>query len=78
MKQIQNTLSPREIEIAQLKMMGMTNREIAIELEIGERTVRFHIHNIYRKLKVPNTLTLNYVYGDQIRPIYPNYLNWFN
>ena len=56
--------------------MGMTNREIAHELAIGERTVRFHIHNIYRKLKVPNSLTLNYVYGDQFRPIYPQYVSW--
>ncbi len=74
MKDIRTTLSRREKEIAQLKTMGMTNKEIASELAIGERTVRFHVHNIYRKLKVPNTLTLNYVYGDQIRPIYPHYL----
>lgn len=75
MKDIRTTLSRREREVAQLKTMGMTNREIAHELSIGERTVRFHIHNIYRKLKVPNSLTLNYVYGEQIRPIYPQYLN---
>ncbi len=75
MKDIKTTLSRRERQIVQLKTMGMTNREIAHELAIGERTVRFHIHNIYRKLKVPNPLTLNYVYGDQFRPIYPQYVN---
>lgn len=42
MKTIQNTLSPREIEIAQRKMMGMTNREIANELAITERKKSCH------------------------------------
>ena len=40
-------LTPREMEVAQLAADGMSNREIAARLFIGERTVETHIAAIF-------------------------------
>lgn len=42
-------LTPREREVLQLLAQGMTNKEIASELVITERTVKFHVSSILRK-----------------------------
>jgi NarL family two-component system response regulator LiaR len=43
-------LHPRELEIIDLAAKGMSNKEIANELTISERTVQTHMVNIFRKL----------------------------
>ncbi len=43
-------LSPREIEVLKLVASGITNRGIAGELHISEKTVARHISNIFNKL----------------------------
>jgi DNA-binding NarL/FixJ family response regulator len=45
-------LTPRELEIFYLVMTGKTNKAIAREIYISEKTVEFHLDNIYRKLGV--------------------------
>lgn len=45
-------LTPREIEVLRLVARGASNREIADELVIAERTVARHISNIFIKLGV--------------------------
>ena len=45
-------LSVRELEVLRLIVAGMSNREIAEKLIIGEGTVKTHINNIYGKLDV--------------------------
>ena len=47
-------LSVRELEVLKLLARGCKNREIALELGIGETTVRFHVRRILDKLKVKN------------------------
>lgn len=42
----------RELEVLTLAAKGMSNREIARELSISERTVQTHFINIFRKLNV--------------------------
>ena len=51
---IAETLSAREFEVLELIGRGCKNREIAQELQIEERTVRFHVENILDKLGVSN------------------------
>jgi DNA-binding CsgD family transcriptional regulator len=49
---IGNLLTPREQEIAFLVARGFTNRQIAQELSISERTAGNHVAKILRKLKL--------------------------
>ena len=43
-------LTPREVEVLRLLGAGKTNKEIAAELQISERTARTHVSNILGKL----------------------------
>ena len=45
-------LSGREREIAELVAQGRTNREIAAELFVSEKTVEGHLRNVFIKLEV--------------------------
>jgi len=47
-------LTPRELEVLQLLSEGLANKQIALELEISEHTVKFHISSIYSKLWATN------------------------
>nr|MDQ3397035.1 helix-turn-helix transcriptional regulator [Deinococcota bacterium] len=43
-------LTGRELEVAALVAQGRSNREIALALSVGERTVESHVGNILNKL----------------------------
>jgi len=43
-------LSRREQQLMTLLREGLTNKEIASQLNISEQTVKNHVHNIMRKL----------------------------
>ncbi len=45
-------LTPREREILQLMVDGLSNREIAQKLFLSEKTVKTHVSNIFAKLQV--------------------------
>jgi len=45
-------LSPRERQVADLVLRGLTNRQIATRLRCSPHTVNFHVRNIYRKLGI--------------------------
>lgn len=49
---VEEELSPRERDVLMLMTRGLRNKEIAYELHITERTVKFHANAIYRKLDV--------------------------
>jgi DNA-binding NarL/FixJ family response regulator len=48
------SLSAREIEVVQLMMDGLHNKQIAAILSISHETVRIHAKNIFAKLHVPD------------------------
>ena len=50
------TLTPRETEIMNLISKGAKNAEIADQLTISPHTVKTHLYNIYKKIKVSNRL----------------------
>lgn len=45
-------LTPREIEVLELVATGRTNREVADELVLSEKTVARHLSNIFTKIDV--------------------------
>jgi DNA-binding NarL/FixJ family response regulator len=57
-RQVAGVLTPREREIVRLAAGGLQNRAIAAKLSISEGTVKIHLHNIYRRLRVDGRLAL--------------------
>jgi len=47
-------LSYRETEVAKIVSTGVSNKEAAAKLFITEKTVKFHLTSIYKKLNVKN------------------------
>ena len=45
-------LTPRELQVLRLVAAGRTNKLIAAELVVSERTVDRHVSNIFSKLRV--------------------------
>jgi DNA-binding NarL/FixJ family response regulator len=52
-------LSDREVQVARLVAGGHSNKEIARQLEITERTVKAHLSAIFEKLDVRDRLQLS-------------------
>jgi DNA-binding NarL/FixJ family response regulator len=47
-------LTERESEVLQLLAQGLANKQIGVQLEISEHTVKFHVSSIYAKLGASN------------------------
>ncbi len=56
-------LSGREAEVARLVAAGWSNKEVARELDITERTVKAHLSAVFDKLAVRDRLQLVLRYG---------------
>jgi NarL family two-component system response regulator LiaR len=50
----ESVLTRRETEVSLLIAEGMTNKEIAKKLYLGEKTVKSHVSNILAKLNAAN------------------------
>ncbi len=51
-------LSNRQREVVNLLQQGQSNKQIALALGISERTVEFHLKNVYDKLQVSSRVEL--------------------
>jgi DNA-binding NarL/FixJ family response regulator len=58
LSELRQLLSHREQEVVIRAGQGMTNKEIAIQLGISEKTVKTHFQNVFRKLKVSRRIQL--------------------
>ena len=48
------TLAPRELQIVSMLAVGLSNKEIGVELDINEGTVKYYVTSILGKLQVRN------------------------
>lgn len=53
-------LTPRKKEVLYLMLMGLSNNEIQVEINITKNTLKTHIRNIYGKMEVKNRSELSY------------------
>lgn len=60
-----DVLTERELAVSRLVAKGLRNREIGAELGMTEGTVKVYLHNIYRKLDLPNRASLALAIGTQ-------------
>ena len=51
-------LTDREREIMRLVSEGLSNKEVARQLNISEGTIKVHLHHIYQKLEINNRTVL--------------------
>lgn len=58
-------LTPGERKVAALVAEGRTNREVAAELVLSEKTVESHLSQVYRKLGVRSRAELAHRYADE-------------
>jgi non-specific serine/threonine protein kinase len=61
-------LTRRETDVAALVARGLTNRQIAERLMIGQRTVETHVANIFTKLGVTSRTRIATWYAEQAGP----------
>ncbi|CCA94349.1 LuxR family transcriptional regulator, maltose regulon positive regulatory protein [Novosphingobium sp. PP1Y] len=47
-----NALTEREIELVHFVRAGLTNRQIAEQLDVSENTVKWHLKNVFEKVNV--------------------------
>ena len=57
-------LTPSERKVAALVAQGQTNREVAAELVLSEKTVESHLSHVYRKLGLRSRAELAHRYAE--------------
>lgn len=53
---VATTLTNREEQVLKLLLLGASNQQIANDLFVSENTVKTHLHNVFKKIKVKNRL----------------------
>ena len=43
-------LTPKEREVLELLNRNLSNKEIALALQVGEETIKWHVKNLFTKL----------------------------
>jgi DNA-binding NarL/FixJ family response regulator len=62
-----HALTARELQVLRQVAAGRTNKAIATELSLSERTIDRHVSNILRKLDVPSRAAATaYAYGHEL------------
>ena len=56
-----DTLTPQELQIAELAATGLSNKEIGARLYLSHRTVGYHLQRIYSKMEITSRARLSRV-----------------
>jgi len=59
LSRLREVLTDREQEVVLWAVQGMTNKEIAAQLGVSAKTVKTHLQNVFRKLKVSRRVQLS-------------------
>jgi DNA-binding NarL/FixJ family response regulator len=59
--------TPRQLAIIEAVGLGLSNAEIAARLRLRERTVKAHLRNIMKRLRVKTTASLPSLCGDLVK-----------
>lgn len=51
-------ITSRELSVARLAMVGLSNKKIARQLSISEGTIKLHLHHVYQKLNCSGRMAL--------------------
>jgi len=68
-------LTPKELQVIELLVLGLSNKEVATSLNNSERTINVHRSNIMQKLNLTNVVELinfTYKYGMSRLNLYSN------
>jgi DNA-binding NarL/FixJ family response regulator len=57
-QRLAQTLTSRERHITLMVAEGLPNKDISRRLDLSEATVKIHLHNIYKKLRINNRVAL--------------------
>jgi DNA-binding CsgD family transcriptional regulator len=63
-------LSPRELQVAKHICQGLDNEEVAKQLRIRSGTVKTHLRNIYRRIRVTNKIGMLLTFVEKVAAIY--------
>ena len=76
-------ITPRELQIAKFVCQGFNNEQIARALRIKHGTVKTHLRNVYRRVRVRNKILLllrflddlnnSHIGSDSVGPVIPRY-----
>ena len=65
-QQVEDALTPQELQVAALVAGGATNREAAAALFLSVKTIEFHLGHVYRKLGIRSRTELARVVGSTV------------
>ena len=63
-RKVMGSLSPKELEVAKLVSHGATNKMIAHQMAITERTVKAHLTATFQKMNIADRLSLAIFFRD--------------
>jgi len=69
-------LSPREAEVFRLAALGISIHEMGMRLFVTDKTIKFHLTNIYRKMGFKSRFQLvawTFVHNDNITKTFHQY-----